>query len=65
MNTSGQNRQLLALVVNDNPVQLRKNSRILENQGFKVISLQSGVEAVELLEEGQRLDLVVTDLPHA
>ena len=55
-------QKLTILVVDDNPVNQMVAASILENWGHKVVSAEHGREALELLTEQHRFDLVYMDL---
>jgi DNA-binding response OmpR family regulator len=54
-------RKYKLLLVDDDPFILTGIGKDLENEGFEVLTAQSGEQAVALVEE-QRFDLVITDL---
>lgn len=56
------NRQPSAIIVNDDPVQLRLTSSILQKDGLEVLSCKGVDEALQIIGERQQIDLVVTDL---
>ncbi len=56
------NRQLNAIVVNDDPVQLRLASTVLQKDGIKVFSCQNVEEALLALNSCEKVDIIVTDL---
>ena len=51
-----------ALVVNDDPAQLRLISRVLERDGFHAVSSLSAEEALRHLSQSGAVDVIVTDL---
>ena len=51
-----------AVVVNDEPSQLRLTAAVLENAGLRVYPCLSVEEALRAMHEGGRTDIVVTDL---
>ena len=53
---------LRALVVEDQPAILRMMRRALQDIGFSVCHAQTAEEALALVEEGERVDLLVTDV---
>lgn len=55
-------RQPTAIVVNDDPVQLRLASSILQKDGVQVSSCQSVEEALLLINANPQIDVIVTDL---
>ena len=55
-------RQPNAIVVNDDPVQLRLASTLLQKDGIKVFSCRSVEEALPALNSCEKIDIVVTDL---
>ena len=50
------------LVVNDDPVQLRLTAAALGRDGFDVWSCADAEQALRGLEDGRKVDIVVTDL---
>jgi hypothetical protein len=56
--------KLNVLVVEDNPVNLRLVTRLLEKQGHRTLTAMNGREAVEILEKAgwQGIDLALMDL---
>ncbi len=52
----------VALIVNDDPSQLRLNAVVLEKGGFATRTCASAEEALALLAESPAVDLIVTDL---
>jgi CheY-like chemotaxis protein/anti-sigma regulatory factor (Ser/Thr protein kinase) len=50
------------LVVDDSPIDRRLASRLLERAGFTVRAAENGREALSILGESERAQLVVTDL---
>ena len=57
---------LSVLVVDDDSLVLTSTSLLLEDLGHRVIGAASGVQALEVFESGQPIDLVITDMamPH-
>jgi len=51
-----------ALVVNDDPLQLRLTSALLEKDGVQVLPCLSTEEALRVMDKQGRLDLIITDL---
>jgi PAS domain S-box-containing protein len=51
-----------AVIVNDDPVQLKLAARILERDGFSVLSCLGAEEALRLLSRRGEADVIVTDL---
>jgi PAS domain S-box-containing protein len=51
-----------AVIVNDDPVQLKLAARILERDGFTVSSCLGAEEALRLLSRHGAVDIIVTDL---
>ena len=51
-----------ALVVNDDPLQLRMTSALLQKDGLDVIAHQSVEEALRTLNQHRGVDIIVTDL---
>ena len=52
----------VALVVNDDPIQVQMVSVLLEREGIRPISFLSAEEALEELDQLEPVDLVVVDL---
>lgn len=52
----------VALIVNDDPSQLRLSAVVLEKGGFHTRTCTSAEEALALLSEAPKVDLIVTDL---
>jgi CheY-like chemotaxis protein len=52
----------VALIVNDDPSQLRLNAVVLEKGGFATRTCASAEEALALLADVPTVDLIVTDL---
>lgn len=52
----------VALIVNDDPSQLRLSAVVLEKGGFRTRTCASADEALALLSEAPPIDLIVTDL---
>ena len=52
----------VALIVNDDPSQLRLSAVVLEKGGFHTRTCTSADEALALLSEAPKVDLIVTDL---
>jgi CheY-like chemotaxis protein len=50
------------LVVDDDPMAGEMTSAILEDQGFEVVLVENGVEALEHLNLEEDFDIVVSDL---
>ena len=51
-----------ALIVNDDPIQLRVAAEILARDGFEALSCRGAEEALNRLGERGNVDLIVTDL---
>lgn len=51
-----------AMIVNDDPTQLKLATRILERDGFTVLSCLGAEQALHLLSQRDAVDIVVTDL---
>src|SRR5262249_28401116 len=49
------------LVEDEDPVRLF-SMRALKNKGYKVIEARSAEQALEILQDGERVDLVITDV---
>jgi signal transduction histidine kinase len=56
------NHQPSAIVVNDDPVQLRLASSILQKDGLDVLACKGADEALQAIGEHQQIDVIVTDL---
>ena len=56
------NNKTTILVVNDDPLQLRMLSKLLEKDGKEVITCLGGEEALGKLRKLNAVDLIVTDL---
>ena len=54
-------RSLRALVVDDDPGVLETTSEMLQSLGFDVVTANSGIDGVEILEGSTRVDFLVTD----
>jgi CheY-like chemotaxis protein len=50
------------LVVDDEEAVRRFALRVLEREGFRVFEARDGVEALELVKQGQAFDVVVSDI---
>ena len=56
-------RDIVALVVEDDPLVRRMVSRSLEEAGYRTLEAENGQSALDLIRRGEgRLDLVVTDI---
>jgi PAS domain S-box-containing protein len=53
--------RLVVLAVDDDPLVLLNTEAMLEDLGHKVLSATSGSDALALLADGERVDVVVTD----
>lgn len=52
-----------SLIVDDNPIILRLCRAVLEDMGFKVLSAETGEEALAVLAtDGDAIDLLLTDI---
>jgi CheY-like chemotaxis protein len=51
-----------ALVINDDPSQLHLMVGLLEKDGLRVVHCQSAEEALDILDEGGTVDVIITDL---
>jgi len=49
------------LLVDDEPGTILLVSRLLEKQGYEVVSMESGEDAIKYLEKDARFDLVLLD----
>ena len=56
-----QSRPLVVLAVDDDPLVLLNAKAMLEDLGHTVITAKSGAEAVEVLDHGAQIDLLITD----
>jgi len=54
--------RLSVLVVDDDSLVLTSTSLLLEDLGHRVISATSGAQALELFEQGEVIDLMITDM---
>ncbi|MHC8286556.1 hybrid sensor histidine kinase/response regulator [Pseudomonas sp. XS1P51] len=54
--------RLCVLVVDDDSLVLTSTCLLLEDLGHRVISAVSGAQALEALDDGQTIDLVITDM---
>lgn len=54
-------RPLVVLTVDDDPLVLLNAKAMLEDLGHTVITAKSGAEAVEVLDHGAQIDLLITD----
>lgn len=50
------------LLVEDEPALRAFASRVLENQGYKVLQASSGVDAIALMDSGAAIDLLFSDI---
>ncbi|GEM_PF-2907591 len=50
------------LVVDDNPAALHLHSQTIKGIGYNVITAEDGKEALDLIEQGRKPDLVVSDI---
>jgi PAS domain S-box-containing protein len=53
--------RLVVLAVDDDPLVLLNTEAMLEDLGHRVLSAASGSDALALLSDGERIDVVVTD----
>jgi PAS domain S-box-containing protein len=51
-----------ALVINDDPSQLHLMVGLLQKDGLRVVHCQNAEEALEILDEGGTVDVIITDL---
>jgi signal transduction histidine kinase len=51
-----------AIVVNDDPVQLRLTSSVLQKDGLRVFPFLNAEEALQLINQRQQVDIIITDL---
>ena len=58
---SGNGRNLVVLAVDDDAIVLMNTAAMLEDLGHTVMEANSGDEALKILRQGTRIDLVVTD----
>jgi CheY-like chemotaxis protein len=54
-------KPLVVLAVDDDPLVLLNAKAMLEDLGHTVITAKSGAEAVEVLDHGAQIDLLITD----
>jgi CheY-like chemotaxis protein len=54
--------QARILVVDDNVPLLRTTTRMLVDAGFHVLTAEDGPQALRVLESGERIDILFTDL---
>ena len=54
--------QPTAIVVNDDPVQLRLTTSVLRKEGLRVFPLLNAVEALQLINQRHQVDIIITDL---
>ena len=54
--------RLSVLVVDDDALVLTSTSLLLEDLGHRVISASSGAQALELFDQGEVIDLMITDM---
>lgn len=52
----------LVLIVDDESLTRNLMRRILEKDGFKVLEAENGKEAIRVLEKGEKIPVVITDL---
>lgn len=58
---SGNGRNLVVLAVDDDAIVLMNTAAMLEDLGHTVMEASSGDEALKILKQGTRIDLIVTD----
>ena len=56
------NKQPTAIVVNDDPVQLRLTSSVLRKDGVRVFPFPNAEEALQLINQRNHVDIIITDL---
>lgn len=54
-------KKLTVLVVDDDPLVLMSTAMMVEDLGHEVVEVGSGREALEILQSGRKIDLVITD----
>lgn len=59
--TSAAARELVVLAVDDDALILMNTAAMLEDMGHKVVEASSGEAALQLLRQGQKVDLIITD----
>jgi CheY-like chemotaxis protein len=59
--TQSANRQLCVLAVDDDSLVLANVSAMLEDLGHRVIAVGSGAKAIEVIEAGPEIDVLLTD----
>ncbi len=59
---TGQTRRPVVLVMDDEEPIRRVARRVLESGGFEVLDAASGLEALEVLDKGTAIDLLMADL---
>jgi PAS domain S-box-containing protein len=55
------NRSAVILFVDDDPLIAMSTTEMLEDLGHRVIGVNSGLHALDILKSGQRVDLMMTD----
>lgn len=50
------------LIIDDYPVTRRVLSHILERSGFEIITAENGLEALELINSPEQIDLIICDI---
>jgi CheY-like chemotaxis protein len=55
------NRSAVILFVDDDPLIAMSTTEMLEDLGHRVIGVNSGLHALDILKSGQRIDLMMTD----
>jgi CheY-like chemotaxis protein len=55
-------RAPIVLIADDEPLVRDIGRRILEDAGYQVLEARDGVEAVQLLQDGAQIDLLIADL---
>ncbi len=56
------NKKLKVLLIEDNWAELKIYQKMLRDAGFMVVPARNGQEAIDILDEGDKLDAIVTNL---
>lgn len=59
--TTGPRRKLAVMAVDDDALVLMNTAAMLEDEGHTVVEVHSGDEALRILRQGEKVDLIVTD----
>ena len=60
-NSADDGDQITVLVVDDDPLIAMSTADMLEDLGHRVLDAHSGAQAMEILQSGVRVDVIVTD----